>query len=219
MPRMSVSRKINGIFKNLYSLSTLLLLYIAMILFISLSAQFIGNHLSKFLLNHRSITAMFITNDNIDDNKDLDKIIYVINNNPNFKNLHIKTKKIEKSKLNKIKKNTIIITKDEDAIKQLSLNNKLAILDKNIFDGSLAQYTKFSKFYEYALVDTNEVNIKLYIAYTSTKKHKKKVKILSILQAFNKTLFKKDLEDPNEENWFENLEKNKATQQNKNNNK
>ena len=190
-------------YRNLYSFFVCVISFIVLIIFVSISSQYIGEQLGQKLLNNKSISMFVFLNKNEEDNKDLKKFIKKIDSDANLKQFSIKTKKFEIKENNKLgNKTAIIVSKDEQFMEKLAENRVLSVLDRGMFSNSLKQNVQFSKYDEYAIVATNYNNIKIYIGYINKEKNGDKNKIYSVFGALNAMVFKHDVEDPNEENWF-----------------
>ena len=200
-----VVKVLNKIFKNLYIFFAWLSLCLLFVIFVSMSAQYIGDGLSRKILNNKSIQMVFFTNQNEEDNREINKVMTIMKNNPNLKQLKIKIKKdkITDNVSFKKDKTIIILSNDKQLMENLSQKGLLTSLERGMFSKS-KQYTKYFQYDEYAQITTNYDDIKLYIGYiTNEENNNNKIKIISTFQGLNAILLKQDLEDPNEEKLFE----------------
>lgn len=177
------------IYKNLYSFFATIFFCIIFIIFVSLSAQYLGDTIGRKILNSRSIHISVIDSNN---DVQIKKIIHSIEKNYNLKNSKILVKKIkEDDKKINAGKFEILITQNKELMEKLSIGGKLVVLDRNIFPPHNLPLVDFSKFDEYAEVRIASEDIKFYIAISNNLSNLEKTKAIKAISNISSTILAK----------------------------
>ena len=187
-----IKKIFDKIFKNLYSVCSGIFLSILIVLLTTVSAQYLGNIIGNKILNSKPVEILFFTNsNNKKENIYVKKIINTINNSNDLKKYRIKIKQIDASQNYSLNQNgKIIFSTQEKIMNNLATAQKLAVLDRSIFDSRTHKYLTYSKYDEYTLAETND-NFKIYIGILNTDTNIKKVKIFKTLNAISNSILRK----------------------------
>ena len=189
-----IERFLDAIFKHLYSVCAVILLFVLGVLLIAMSAQYLGDRISKTILNHKSIEMLFFMDYNTDkqNEKDMLELIHSIDNNYNLRPYNIKIRIMDINK-NFIPKTgaRIIVSVDQNFMEKLANDRKLAVLDHAMFASRTRKYIEFSKYDEYVLAETISNHLKVYIAYTNEETSTEKVKVIKTINALSNNILRK----------------------------
>ena len=181
---------LDQIYRNLYKFCLWLACFFFVVAFVAISAQYIGDNLSQKILNSKNVVINIAYDDDPYNNKVLDEFLQKANDNNNLKDLRVKFEKANVKDDNLSKgKFMIVISKNQEFMDSLVVKNQLAILDDNIFTSYVKPYVEFSKYNEYANVETLS-GTKIYIAYSSKLKNAEKAKAIKTFSYLNSFVFK-----------------------------
>ena len=165
---------LDQIYRNIYRCCLWLACFFFVVAFVAISAQYIGDNLSQRILNNKNVVIKIAYDDDAYNIKMLDEFLQNVQDNNNLKDLRVKFKKVNVKDDDLSKgKFTIIMTKNQEFMDKMVEKNQFAILDDNIFTSYVKPYVEFSKYNEYANVETLS-GTKIYIAYSSKLKNAEK---------------------------------------------
>ncbi len=179
-------------YKNIYIVFIWLSLCMIFVMFVALSAQYIGDTLSQKIVDDRSIELTIALDADPGNMSDLDDFFRSFDRDYNLRRANIRVKKSYTSDDDVLNgKFYILISKDKDLMDKLATNNKLAVLDGSLFPESMRPFVKRSKYDEYAEIETVYRGISIYIAISDSVSNLEKVKIMKTIGILNDVVFRK----------------------------
>ena len=192
-----IKRILNGFFKNLYLICVCIFLSALIVLLINMSAQFIGNKISKIVLNNKSVDVVFVTNKNSEKETYLiNKLVKTINEDCDIKKYNLKLSIVNEENVDILKKNgKIVFFTKKDFFNNFSSKHNISILEHAILPDRTQIYAKFSEYNEYIFVETTIDDFKIYVCVVDVETNLEKLKINKTLNhIFNNILRKMDLQ-------------------------
>ncbi|GEM_PF-3231926 len=177
-------------YRDIYKCCLWLACFFFAVAFTAISAQYIGDHLSQKILNNKGVVIDIVYDDDVYNKQTLDDLLQRWQENEKLKDLRVKFEKAsvkDEDLLNG--KFTILMTKNQEFMDKMVEKSRFAILDDNIFTSYVKPYVEFSKYNEYAQVETL-FGTKIYIAYSSKLKNAEKAKAIKTFGYLNDIVFK-----------------------------
>lgn len=186
---------LNKIYLNLAKCFGWIAVFIFSVLFIMLSAQYIGDRISGRIIGSKSIVFAFIFNDQDYQNKDYYNFAQQMLKNETLKRNKVKIK-IKRYNDKKILDGNfdVVIANDELLFKKLSSKKKLRVINKSVFSTYSKQHLLYSELDDYVKVSTN-YNVDVYIGISSELQTIQEAKAYSAIESFGSFAVKKTLPD------------------------
>lgn len=180
-------------FKKLYLMFTGLFLSVLVVLLITMSAQLLGNRISNFILNNKTVETVIIAEKDSKEYSSMEKLAKIINEDYDLRDYNIKTTLITKEKGNDYKKNKgkIVISTQKELFDNFVSRHKISILERAIFSDRNKIYLEFSQYDDYVFAETVIDNTKIYIGIIDVETNLEKIKINKTLSAICDSILKK----------------------------
>ena len=176
---------LDGMYRNIAKTFSAIAAFLLLVLFTSMSAQYIGEEIGAKILTKNEVDFTFIM-----DKKDLDispqykKMVKELKKNDVIRSMNAKIRTADdESKKVLNAQYDILISYSEEALKRASEAGQLTVLNKELFSDFNNAYMKYSKFNDYVEADMN-YDTKIWIGVSNKLSNMQRVKALDALQAF-----------------------------------
>ncbi len=178
-------RLLDCMYRNIAKTFSVIAAFLLLVLFTSMSAQYIGEEIGNKILTKNEVDFTFIM-----DKKDIDispqykKMVKELKKHDVIRGMHGKVRTADdESKKVLNAQYDIIISHSEDALKRASEAGQLSVLNKELFSDFNNAYMKYSKFSDYVEADTN-YGTTIWIGVSNKLSNMQRVKALDALQGF-----------------------------------
>ena len=178
-------RLLDTMYRNIAKTFSTIAAFLLLVLFTSMSAQYIGEEIGGKILTKNEVDFTFIMDKNdLDINPQYKKMVKELKKNDVIRNMHAKIRTADdESKKVLNTQYDILISHSEDALKRASEEGQLSVLNKELFSDFNNAYMKYSKFSDYIEADTN-YGTTIWIGVSNKLSNMQKVKALDALQGF-----------------------------------
>lgn len=176
-------RLLDCMYRNIAKTFSTIAAFLLLVLFTSMSAQYIGEEIGNKILTKNEVDFTFIMDKKgLDISPNYKKMVKELKNYDVIRKMHGKVRTADdESKKVLNAQYDILISHSEDALKRASEEGQLSVLNKELFSDFNNAYMKYSKFSDYVEADTN-YGTKVWIGVSNKLSNMQKVKALDALQ-------------------------------------
>ena len=178
-------RLLDSMYRNIAKTFSAIAAFLLLVLFTSMSAQYIGEEIGNKILTKNEVDFTFIMDKkNLDISPQYKKMVKELKKHDVIRGMHGKVRTADdESKKVLNAQYDIIISHSEDALKRASEEGQLSVLNRELFSDFNNAYMKYSKFSDYVEADTN-YGTTIWIGVSNKLSNMQKVKALDALQGF-----------------------------------
>lgn len=186
----------NKIYLNLAKFFGGLAVFIFAVMFIMLSAQYIGDRISGRIISNRSIVLNLVFFKEDFDNKNYYNFAKRMLENETLKRdkVRVKIKKYGNNKKIIDSEFDIIITNNKELMEKLSSNKKLRVLNRSVFSVYSKPHLFYSELDDYVKILTN-YDVEVYMGMYNGLSSVQEAKAYSAIESFGKFAVRKTLPD------------------------
>lgn len=178
-------RLLDTMYRNIAKTFSTIAAFLLLVLFTSMSAQYIGEEIGGKILTKNEVDFTFIMDKNdLDINPQYKKMVKELKKNDVIRNMHAKIRTADdESKKVLNTQYDILISHSENVVRRASEKGQLSVLNKELFSDFNNAYMKYSKFSDYIEADTN-YGTTIWIGVSNKLSNMQRVKALDALQGF-----------------------------------
>ena len=186
----------NKIYLNLAKFFGSLAVFIFAVMFIMLSAQYLGDRISGRIISNRSVVFTFVFSKEDFDDKSYYNFAKQMLENETLKRNNVKVRIKKYSNDKKIVESSfdVIITNNKALMEKLSLNKKFRVLNNSLFSVYSKPHLLYSELDDYVKVSTN-YDVDVYIGMSGDLPSIQEAKVYSAIERFGSFAVRKTLPD------------------------
>lgn len=176
---------LDNMYRNVAKTFSTIAAFLLLVLFTSMSAQYIGEEIGGKILTKNEVDFTFIMDKkNLDIGPQYKKMIKELKKNDVIRSMRAKIRTADdESKKVLNAQYDVLISYSEEALKRASEAGQLAVLNKELFSDFTNAYMKYSKFSDYIEAETN-YGTTIWIGVSNKLSNMQRVKALDALQGF-----------------------------------
>ena len=178
-------RLLDGMYRNVAKTFSAIAAFLLLVLFTSMSAQYIGEEIGGKILTKNEVDFTFIMDKkNLDISPQYKKMVKELKKHDVIRSMRAKIRTADdESKKVLNAQYDVLISYSEEALKRASEEGQLAVLNKELFSAFTNAYMKYSKFSDYIEAETN-YGTTVWIGVSNKLSNMQRVKALDALQVF-----------------------------------
>ena len=186
----------NKIYLNLAKFFGGLGVFVFAVMFIMLSAQYLGDRISGRIISNRSVVFTFVFSKEDFDDKSYYNFAKQMLENETLKRNNVKVRIKKYSNDKKIVESSfdVIITNNKALMEKLSLNKKFRVLNNSLFSVYSKPHLLYSELDDYVKVSTN-YDVDVYMGMSGDLPSIQEAKVYSAIEKFGSFAVRKTLPD------------------------
>ena len=186
----------NKIYLNLAKFFGGLGVFVFAVMFIMLSAQYLGDRISGRIISNRSVVFTFVFSKEDFDDKSYYNFAKQMLENETLKRNNVKVRIKKYSNDKKIVESSfdVIITNNKALMEKLSLNKKFRVLNNSLFSVYSKPHLLYSELDDYVKVSTN-YDVDVYMGMSGDLPSIQEAKVYSAIERFGSFAVRKTLPD------------------------
>ena len=186
----------NKIYLNLAKFFGCLGVFVFAVMFVMLSAQYLGDRISGRIISNRSVVFTFVFSKEDFDDKSYYNFAKQMLKNETLKRNNVKVRIKKYSNDKKIVESSfdVIITNNKALMEKLSLNKKFRVLNNSLFSVYSKPHLLYSELDDYVKVSTN-YDVDVYMGMSGDLPSIQEAKVYSAIERFGSFAVRKTLPD------------------------
>lgn len=186
----------NKIYLNLAKFFGGLGVFVFAVMFVMLSAQYLGDRISGRIISNRSVVFTFVFSKEDFDDKSYYNFAKQMLENETLKRNNVKVRIKKYSNDKKIVESSfdVIITNNKALMEKLSLNKKFRVLNNSLFSVYSKPHLLYSELDDYVKVSTN-YDVDVYMGMSGDLPSIQEAKVYSAIERFGSFAVRKTLPD------------------------
>lgn len=186
----------NKIYLNLAKFFGGLGVFVFAVMFVMLSAQYLGDRISGRIISNRSVVFTFVFSKEDFDDKSYYNFAKQMLKNETLKRNNVKVRIKKYSNDKKIVESSfdVIITNNKALMEKLSLNKKFRVLNNSLFSVYSKPHLLYSELDDYVKVSTN-YDVDVYMGMSGDLPSIQEAKVYSAIERFGSFAVRKTLPD------------------------